>query len=386
MPWIAAGKGGVIDVVWYGTSMSLKDLGPDGPSAQKNEAWYAWFAQINHAASTSRHIVQSRASQHPMHYNDICMLGTGCITAQGNRNLADFFEVTIDNQGRARIVYGDTSNNLAGPTGAVEAADHSGASVVTVSTQQTGLNAWTGKPLTARESQAPRTSITDPIGDARYPVLGGTKVPGADIEKVAMSRTSKNLNITVTLRHGTLASAAQAAGAAYGRLVVRWQMHNTLFHAGVDEDAAGSSRSFYAGKTQSTDSCSVSACDPHTLDYVAPPVQGGVAATGTAKVGQNTVYTIHVPLSAIGNPSKSKVLEEVQAYVFASAFPGSSQDTKAQSDADELPLELEGTKSFNFSGDAHTNSTAAGMLLPGVMLLPLFTAAAAYRRRRTPAS
>ena len=51
------------------------------------------------------------------------------------------------------------------------------------------------------------------------------------------------------------------------RLVVRWQMGNTLYHAGVDMDASGQTpATFYAGKTQSTDSCSVSACDPHTLD------------------------------------------------------------------------------------------------------------------------
>src|SRR3954469_18739807 len=116
------------------------------------------------------------------------MLGTACIAAQGNRNLADFFEVTIDNQGRARIVYGDTSNNLAGPSGAVPAVDHSGASIVTVSTQQTGLNAWTGKPLAAKESQKARMQVSDPIGDARYPVLGGAKVDGADIERVVMER------------------------------------------------------------------------------------------------------------------------------------------------------------------------------------------------------
>src|SRR3954470_11129060 len=227
MPWVAAGKGGIIDVVWYGTDMTLKQLGPDGPSAQKHQAWWAWFAQINRAATSRPHIVQARASQHPMHYNDICMLGTACITAQGNRNLADFFEVTIDNQGRARIVYGDTSNNLAGPSGAVPAADHSGASVVTVSTQQTGLNAWTGKRLTVKETQKPRLQISDPIGDARYPALGGAKVAGADIEHVLMERDKKNLDVLVTLRHGTLASAAQAANAAYGWLVVRWQMGNS---------------------------------------------------------------------------------------------------------------------------------------------------------------
>ena len=383
MPWVAGGKGGIIDVVWYGTDMTLKELGPDGPSAQKNQKWYPWFAQIDHAASTSPHIVQARASQHPSHYNDICMLGTACITAQGNRNLADFFEVTIDNQGRARIVYGDTSNNLAGPSGAVPAADHSGASVVTVSTQQSGLNAWTGKPLAVKETQKPRLAISDPVGDARYPVLGGAKVDGADIEKVLMERDKKYLDVFVTLRHGSLGDAAAAAAAPYGRLVVRWQMGKTLYHAGVDQDATGGAPTFYGGKTQSTDSCSVSACDPHTLDYVAPPLQGAVAAKGRVKVGQTTTYTIRVPLSGIGNPTKKSLLQQVQAYVFASATPGSFQDSKEQTDADQVPLELEGTKSFNFRGSVEKpGDVPTGMLIPGIALLPILAGATARRRRR----
>jgi len=50
-----------------------------------------------------------------MHYNDICLAGSGCIASQGNRNLADFFAVTIDHTGAAEIVYDDTSNGLAQP-------------------------------------------------------------------------------------------------------------------------------------------------------------------------------------------------------------------------------------------------------------------------------
>lgn len=383
MPWVAGGRSGIIDVVWYGTDMSLAKLGSDGPSAKKNQQWWTWFAQIDKAASSKPHIVQSVASQHPMHYNDICMMGTGCITATGNRNIADFFEVTIDNQGRARIVYTDTSNGLASVLGNVEAADHPGAAVVTVATQETGLNAWTGKPLKAAETQAPIAQITDPAGDAKFPVLGGTSVPGADIEKIQMARNSKELKITVTTAHGTLADAAKAAAAPYGRLVVRWQMGNTLYHAGVDMDASGApAPTFYAGKTASTDSCSVSACDPHTLDYIAPPLQGAVAATGTMQVGQNTIYTIHVPLSAIGNPSSKSLLEEAAGYVFAAPAPGSALDEKAQSDADEVPLELEGTKTFNFEAAAAKHGTFAGAVLPEVLLLPVLGLAALARRRR----
>src|SRR6184192_4173172 len=51
-----------------------------------------------------------KVSPHPMHYNDICLAGSGCIASQGNRNLADFFAVTIDHTGAAEIVYDDTSN------------------------------------------------------------------------------------------------------------------------------------------------------------------------------------------------------------------------------------------------------------------------------------
>jgi hypothetical protein len=124
-------------------------------------------------------------------------------------------------------------------------------------------------------------------------------------------------------------------------------MGNVLYHAGVDEDIAGND-SYYAGLTTTTDSCSVSACDPHTLDYVAPPLQGAAAAAGSRLVGQNTVYTIDVPLSAIGSPRPGRLLEEVAGYVFAAAVPGSWPDQKAQSDADQVPLELEGTRTFNF--------------------------------------
>ena len=160
-------------------------------------------------------------------------------------------------------------------------------------------------------------------------------------------------------------------------------MGKTLYHAGVDQDAGGGAPTFYAGKTQSTDSCSVSACDPHTLDYVAPPLQGAVAAKGKMKVGQNTTYRLQVPLSAIGKPTMKSLLQEVEAYVFASATPGSVQDSKSQSDVDQVPLELEGTRSFNFRGTAEKRSNVpAGMFIPGIAALPLLAGAAAYRRRR----
>jgi hypothetical protein len=349
MPWIEAGGDGIVDIVWYGTDKTLAQLGPAGPSEQKNQAWWAYLAQIDKADTTSPHMVQARVSQHPMKYNDICLLGTGCITDTGNRNLADFFQVSIDNDGRARIVYNDTSNGLVSVLGTVEAADHPGAPLVTVATQQTGLNAWTGKPLKPAETRAPRSGVTDPSGDARYPVISGDNVPAADITQVKLARGDDALRVTVTTKGGSLADVATTSVNLWGRLVVRWQMGDVLYHAGVDQSALGNAPSFYGGTTTSTDSCSVSACDPHNLDYIAPPLSGAAAATGTVKSsGSGTTYTIDVPLSAIGNPTKKSLLEQITAFVFTAPTPASFPNTKLQTDADEVPLLIEGARAFNF--------------------------------------
>ena len=111
-----------------------------------------------------------------------------------------------------------------------------------------------------------------------------------------------------------------------------------------------------------------------------------VAATGSVKAGQNTVYTIDVPLSAVGNPSAHSLLEEVAGYVFAAPLPGSEADSKAQSDADEVPLELEGTKTFNFEAAAVKGGTLRGELLPLTVLLPFIAVGARLHRRRTGAN
>ncbi|HVB27988.1 MAG TPA: hypothetical protein VNE21_08765, partial [Mycobacteriales bacterium] len=319
--WNAAGGRGLLDFAWYGTSLTPAQLGSQGPSAQKGQAWYTYFAQIDHANTSRPHIIQVRASPHPMHYNDVCLAGLGCITQQGNRNLADFFEVTIGPDGRARIVYADTSNGLVqtGP-GAVPTADHSGAPLVTVVTQNTGLNGWTGRPLRAFESTAPTSSITEPPGQALFPVLGGSPVPSANIRSVRLRTAGGMLHITVQTTSGTLAAAASAAHTGFGQLVVRWQLGNTLYHAGVEQDVAGAHTQYYAGLTSTTDLCSVSACAPHYFDYNAPPQPGTTTVAGSTFSGQGeTTYTLDVPLSAIGNPRRGALLEEVEAYVFVSA-------------------------------------------------------------------
>ena len=350
-PWVAAGGPGIIDVVWYGTDQRLN------PSDQKNQAWHVFMSQVDKANTVKPHVAQSRVTPHPMHYNDICLLGTGCITQIGNRNLADFFQVTIDHEGRARIVYDDTSNklvqeNFPGPI------DHEGAPVVSVATQNTGLNAWTGQPLKPAESAAPIAGTSDPSGDALFKPLGGTNVPAADITDARLSLEGDTLHVRVTTAGGPLSAVAQAGGGTAAQIFVRWQMGDVLYYAGV-EQGGGGAPTFYAGPTKTVDLCSVSACDPHYLVYPAPPA-GGTAVKGTVTGSGPVTYDIAVPASVVGNASAASLLEEVAAYTTVSATSVTVPLTNAQADADLVPIEVEGTRTFNYQAAA----VAAGQPAP----------------------
>ncbi|HEU0130157.1 MAG TPA: hypothetical protein VFQ85_04105, partial [Mycobacteriales bacterium] len=340
--WAQAGGPGILDVAWYGTET------PGDPSEHKSQVWWTYFAQVSDATGAAPHVEQVRASPHPMHYDDICLSGAGCILSQGNRNLADFFEVTIDNDGRARIVYPDTSNGLIQPgfgdaTGAV-GFDAPGAEVDTVLTQSTGLNAWTGAPLTPGETTAPLAGVTDPPGDALFQPIGGSPVPAADIRGVTLTRDGDVLHIAIDTTEGTLADAATATGQPFAELVLRWQRGDTLWHAAVESDAAGANVRYYAGATRSLDLCSVSACNPQYLEYVAPPA-GATAVTGSEASGK---YTIDVPLSAIGDPKETDLFEEVMAFVTVSAHSAAAPQTNAETFADAVPLQVEGTRTWNY--------------------------------------
>src|SRR5207302_2334504 len=122
-----------------------------------------------------------KVTPHPMHYDDVCLQGSGCIASQGNRNLADFFVVNIDKTGAAEVVYDDTSNKLVQPpnTCTVQVADHCGAGVITVARQNGGPGLFGTR--VSGPSNAPTSGLSDSSGDALYPVIGGANQSGFDV-------------------------------------------------------------------------------------------------------------------------------------------------------------------------------------------------------------
>src|SRR5437667_11172924 len=269
-PWIKAGGPGRADAVWYGSDKQVD------PSSHNNQSWNVFMSQVVFPTDATGAITGAapakqlvKVTPHPMHYDDVCLQGSGCIQSQGNRNLADFFAVTIDHTGAAEIVYDDTSNGLAQagftPTGN-QTVGHAGAGVITVARQSSGPGLF-GTNVSG-PSNAPTTGITGNSGDALFPVIGGTNVPGMDILSSSISLSGNTLTVTTRIvdLSNPAATAAKITGTAFLQYVTRWQMGNTIYY-GAMENTALNNPMFYAGTAQSVDLCSVSACFPHVITY-----------------------------------------------------------------------------------------------------------------------
>jgi hypothetical protein len=356
-PWIKAGGPGRADAVWYGSNLQVD------PSSHKNQVWNVFMSQVVFPTNSTGGVTGGsptkqlvKVTPHPMHYDDVCLQGSGCIESQGNRNLADFFEVNIDASGAALIVYDDTSNKLVQPpnTCTVQVADHCGAGVITVAHQASGPGLF-GSNVSAR-SNAPVTGMSDATGDALYPVIGGTGVPGMDIvsSSVAPSADGQTLNVTMQVADLSNPAAAIVAipGATNLQYITRWQMGNTVYYAAM-ENTAANQPIFYAGKEQTIDLCSVSACFPHVLTY---PEPGGGTFTGTAESGSIScpanlpcTLTIQVKVADVGSPTSSSLLESVGGYSLAAAIQEGAEDN-VSAQTDTVPLEVDGVCCYNAKG------------------------------------
>ncbi|MDQ1685337.1 MAG: repeat-like domain [Frankiaceae bacterium] len=195
-PWIAAGKGGLLDVAWYhgqgGSALSNKIYRDPGDA---KTAWTVAFAQlglanhVSHGTASPKVLTYNQAITPVIHYGDICQNGTFCSLvpvsgaplSTGDRSLLDFFQVAVDGEGRANLAIAD---NATAP----------GQSISAYTIQTTGYSLTTGKKLPAMRISTPKLScaadgaFSDPSGDAS--TFGAATVPssaasadGLDIRK-----------------------------------------------------------------------------------------------------------------------------------------------------------------------------------------------------------
>lgn len=94
-PAIAA-RGGLVDLAYYGTTASSKD--------DSSAVWNTYLSQSTDGGATW---TQSVVSAHPNHVGVICTSGTGCVNPLVTRTLLDLFEVSINANGKAAVIYTD---------------------------------------------------------------------------------------------------------------------------------------------------------------------------------------------------------------------------------------------------------------------------------------
>ncbi len=94
-PAIAA-RNGLVDLAYYGTTASSKD--------DTSAVWNTYMSQSTDGGLTW---TQSVVSDHPNHVGVICTNGTGCGNPLVTRTLLDLFEISINAQGKAAVIYTD---------------------------------------------------------------------------------------------------------------------------------------------------------------------------------------------------------------------------------------------------------------------------------------
>ncbi len=101
MPWVVAGSPGVVDITWLGSSGA-------SPSATPFN-WQVFYTQTTNALSGSPLFNQVQVTTNAIHDTNICFNGSGC-TGTNNRDLLEYYTMTLDSEGQAHIAFPDSVN------------------------------------------------------------------------------------------------------------------------------------------------------------------------------------------------------------------------------------------------------------------------------------
>jgi hypothetical protein len=363
MPWAVAGAKGRLAVVWYGTND--KTHAPSTENA--HQPWHVYMANITKADTNSPHVTQTRVTRHPMHYGTVCLEGTGCIAVQGNRNLADFFQVSVDpRNGALVIVYDDTSNDATqtianGQKVGDSAADHKGAPLVTMVRQNGGIGLF-GQRINGYRRVG--LAMKDQTGDARWdPLYGADKVPALDLRGVSVKKIIKRKKGKIirkavfTLKVNDLSDiqgALTQTGSQALDYIVRWsnktpkgtakeEVRFPIQYVAAEVDPTGTP-GFYANNDAFTyELCSVSGCFPHGFYYPRPPL-GGFDAKGAMKLTEGPKpdkLTFTVPFRKFGSKLNLR-MDSLSAFALAAPRSANQIPSNEELEADRAPVEVDG--------------------------------------------
>jgi hypothetical protein len=303
MPWLQGGSAGRLAVVWYGSPSNLdSDFMPSWYNNRQAATAFKWFGYaslITNATGASPTFAQTKFTDQPMNYGQICTGGIGCTITNGDRTMADFFAVYLDRgDGAMRIVYNDVTSQ------------HHGAHVFE-SRQVAGPSATGG----AVNRSVPTNPVTDPTGDAQTPHYSpngpGSNLPAYDFTNLKLSQPGAGtLRVEMTLA-GNPGLAAPPTGKADGLWLTRFQALSVgdegeesyrIFYVGAEKPAIGST-TFFAGSGKSAEGAVPGNGCQVTTSENCKVVQYPAEASASGTIVGNTIR-IDVPIQNGFGPNR----------------------------------------------------------------------------------
>jgi hypothetical protein len=297
-----AGDGARAAIGFFGTETGGDNYdAPDFPGT-----WYLYVATTFDGGA--HWVTQNATPGDPIQRGGIC--GDGAC-----RNLLDFFDATIDKEGRVVIGYDDgciSDGCISGsrPYGLLTTNDFTAKAVI--ARQASGLRMYSAfdsmagadvTPTVPAPPTAPATScdgafvVTDPAGDADHPLLhaNGGNVDQVDITGLsfAVNADKTALTTSITIRNFTPQPITGAVSTFY---------YATWTSARKNDDGSTATRT-YATRV----SVSATGAVAYTFgqyDQAEDAFVGTTTAvTGSYTTGANGTLNVTVPLTLLGNPA-----------------------------------------------------------------------------------
>lgn len=308
MPWIVAGDRGRVDVVFYGSPKTDDPTTNYGP-------WNTYMAQNLSADTNLDAWTQTQVTDRPNHVDPVCLSGLGCTTDTGpggDRELGDFFTVSLDKDGRAVVSFADGNNQLgnnvangplASPSFAMSVLQASGPSLYA------GGGNVPAVPVPTNAVSLPEHANPIPFSG---PTAPGTSDPALELRNSAVTYgTDGNLHVHLTVSNLDPATATSSPGLPVATYMTRWWYGGTWWYASAETNAAGQ-WSYFSGQAAPVS-------DGLAIKYAYYPATK--SETGTVTSGQNGGIDITVPLADVGTPAVGATLYSVTGYALTHALP-----------------------------------------------------------------
>ena len=345
MPWLVAGDSGRVDLVFYGSRAVGDPNSNFGP-------WDGWMLQNLDATNPNSTWSEQKFTDRPNHLDPVCLHGLNCYTIPGtggDRQLGDFFKVTLDRDGRALISFDDGNNQLGSETPGL--SPFPAPSYPTFVRQATGPSLFTSVG-TVPEVPRPVNSVTRRGHHNPVPFTSPVG-PGAD--NLALSLVHSDLAYTptglqVTLNVGNLdhTVATTAPALPVATYLTKWWYKGAVYYAAAEYSAA-KGWTYFSGQAAPV-------LTSNNVGYAFYPASG--PATGSVVEEPNGKIRVNVAGADVGGPRVGEILYSVTSYAFTHAVP-TPASPPSFSNFTDFPQIGDSMPAYNVEGASTSTSTPA---------------------------